>query len=103
MTFDDFMSRLLELQTTLITMPEEITLTESFQQEQDNLQRLLERLTDFTEEEQAQARVQMQAFADQLNEKLIQLEQRVEGLKQNMDNSHLRLKGLKAYARGKMM
>lgn len=103
MIFHEFMDRLIELQTTLISMPEEITLTDSFQQEQDKLNQLLENLTNFTEEEQGQARLQMQLFADQLNAKLAQLQGRFELLKKNMDNSHLRLKGLKAYAKRQMM
>lgn len=103
MTFDEFMQCLLELQTTLLSMPEELTLTNVFQVEQEKLESLLDNLAGFTEEEQETARKQMRLFADQLNEKLTQLQGRYENLRQNIDNTQLRLKGMKAYAKGRMM
>lgn len=103
MTFDNFMQRLLDLQTTLLSMPEEVTLTSVFQEEQDKLSGLLNNLLNFTVEEQAVAREQMRIFADQLNEKLVQLQDRYEALRKNMDDSQLRLKGVKAYSKGRMI
>ena len=103
MTFDNFMQRLLDLQTTLISMPEEVTLTSVFQEEQDKLSNLLENLLIFTTDEQAIAREQMRLFADQLNEKLVQLQNRYETLRKNIDDSQLRLKGVKAYSKGRMI
>lgn len=103
MTFDNFMQRLLNHRETLMSMPEELTLTEAFQEEQDKLSGLLENLFSFTADEQAIAREQMRIFADQLNEKLLQLQERYETLRKNMDDSQLRLKGVKAYAKGRMI
>lgn len=103
MTFDEFMQCLLDLQTTLLSMPEELTLTNAFQAEQGRLEALLSNLADFNEEEQQIARKQMRLFADQLNEKLGQLQSRYEALRQNIDNTQLRLKGIKAYAKGRMI
>ncbi|WP_032113058.1 hypothetical protein [Candidatus Paracaedibacter symbiosus] len=103
MVFDEFMHCLLELQTSLLSMPEELTLTTVFQNEQDRLSALLENLGDFTEDEQERARAQMRLFADQLNLKLEQLQDRFEGLRQNIDNTQLRLKGMKAYTKGRMI
>jgi hypothetical protein len=102
MTFDDFMQRLLNLKEKLLSMPEELTLTEAFQEEQDKLSGLLDNLLTFSVDEQAIAREQMRVFADQLNEKLLQLQDRYEALRKNMDDSQLRLKGVKAYAKGRM-
>lgn len=103
MTFNEFMQRLLDLQTTLLSMPEELTLTNAFQVEQERLESLLNNLANFTDEEQETARKQMRFFADQLNEKLDQLQGRYETLRQNIDNTQLRLKGMKAYAKGQMI
>jgi predicted nuclease with TOPRIM domain len=102
MTFDDFMQRLLSLKEKLLLMPEELTLTEAFQEEQDKLSGLLDDLLTFSADEQAIAREQMRIFAEQLNEKLLQLQDRYETLRKNMDDSQLRLKGVKAYAKGRM-
>lgn len=102
MTFNQFMEHLLNLQTTLLSMPEELTLTNAFQVEQERLETLLNNLANFSEEEQEIARKQMRVFADQLNEKLGQLQNRYESLRQNIDNTQLRLKGIKAYAKGRM-
>lgn len=102
MTFDDFMQRLLSHRETLLSMPEELTLTEAFQEEQDKLSGLLDNLLNFSADEQALAREQMRIFADQLNEKLHQLQDRYKTLRKNIDDSQLRLKGVKAYAKGRM-
>ena len=103
MTFNDFMQRLLSLKEKLLSMPEELTLTEAFQEEQDKLAKLLDNLLGFSADEQTIAREQMRIFADQLNEKLLQLQDRYETLRKNMDDSQLRLKGVKAYAKGRMI
>lgn len=103
MTFDEFMHHLKELQSTLLSMPEELTLTNVFQEEQDKLSALLDHLGDFTPSEQEAARSQMQVFASHLNDKLVSLQGRYEGLRKNIDNTQLRLKGMKAYTKGRII
>lgn len=97
------MKSLLELQTSLLSMPEELTLTNAFQADQERLSKLLNHLDHFTETEQETARSQMRLFAEQLNKKLAQLQERYNTLRQNIDNTQLRLKGMKAYAKSRMI
>lgn len=103
MTFDEFMQCLLERQAALLSMPEELTMTEVFQVEQEKLESLLDYLTSFSVDEQELAREQIRLFADQLNEKLVQLQGRYESLRQNIDNTQLRLRGMKAYAKRRIV
>lgn len=103
MTFDEFMQCLLERQAALLSMPEELTMTEVFQVEQEKLESLLDYLTSFSVGEQELAREQIRLFADQLNEKLVQLQGRYESLRQNIDNTQLRLRGMKAYAKRRIV
>lgn len=98
----EFTNRLDTLKTALLSMPEDLTLTPAFQDEQDKLSELLTYLPALPEQDQEEARLHIQIFSKQLSEKVVSLQERYEQLRKNIDGAQLRLKGMKAYAKGQI-
>lgn len=98
----DFLHSFNKLHKNLMNVEEENELKGSFDNAQEELTHLLSHLGQFTLEEQAQARLKMEEFATDLENRITVLRQRLNVIEQDSDIQQKRLKSIKAYGQGKI-
>lgn len=97
LTIDHYIQELNRIQDYLLSMPEEKVMEESFAQEQEKLERLIELLPRFAPEEQKRAHECIRRFSEKLTQKLEQLKVRLKAISHDMEGQEMRMKGIKAY------